>query len=100
MANLALLTGKKSSKDREKLTPFECGFDPFKKARMPFSLRFFIVTIIFLIFDVEIAVLIPIALIKQTTSTIPLATLTLVVLIILLAGLVHEWNQGALNWIY
>lgn len=100
MAFLALTTGKKSIKDREKLTPFECGFDPFKKARMPFSLRFFMVTIIFLIFDVEVAILMPLALIKQTADMTALAPLTLIVLIILLAGLAHEWNQGALNWIY
>nr|AET09680.1 NADH dehydrogenase subunit 3 [Gondogeneia antarctica] len=100
LALLALTISKKTHKDREKMSPFECGFDPFKKARMPFSLRFFLVTIIFLIFDVEIALLMPLGLILSS-SPIPMLIITMVlILLILILGLIHEWNQGALNWVY
>nr|YP_006234448.1 NADH dehydrogenase subunit 3 [Gammarus duebeni]AER12194.1 NADH dehydrogenase subunit 3 [Gammarus duebeni] len=99
LASIALTAGKKSLQDREKLTPFECGFDPTKKARAPFSLRFFLVTILFLVFDVEIALLLPLGLLSKYSDPF-MATLSAVVLtFVLVLGLIHEWNQGALAWI-
>ena len=81
---------EKSIKEREKITPFECGFSPYKKARSPFSLRFFVTTLIFLIFDMEIALVIPIGiLIKISNYNFWLIT-RIVVIFILLAGLLHE----------
>nr|UFZ13417.1 NADH dehydrogenase subunit 3 [Neohermes inexpectatus] len=95
---LASILSKKSFNDREKLSPFECGFDPKNSARMMFSLRFFLIAIIFLIFDVEIALLLPFLLIMNLSNLIYWFVTSLIFLLILLIGLYHEWNQGALNW--
>nr|AOY40052.1 NADH dehydrogenase subunit 3 [Scolytinae sp. BMNH 1040341] len=93
------LISKKSSYDREKLSPFECGFDPKNSARLPFSLHFFLIAIIFAIFDVELTLFLPLILISKTLSLtkfmICLSTFTF----ILIYGLFHEWEQGALNWV-
>nr|UFZ13914.1 NADH dehydrogenase subunit 3 [Neohermes californicus] len=95
---LASILSKKSFNDRVKLSPFECGFDPKNSARMMFSLRFFLIAIIFLIFDVEIALLLPFLLIMNLSNLIYWFITSLIFLLILLIGLYHEWNQGALNW--
>lgn len=87
---LALLISIKRNKDREKLTPFECGFDPFKKARIPFSIRFFLITVIFLIFDVEIALLLPLGLIKIFSNYIIINLTISLLIFILILGLFHE----------
>nr|YP_009763108.1 NADH dehydrogenase subunit 3 [Myrmeleon formicarius]QIR63620.1 NADH dehydrogenase subunit 3 [Myrmeleon formicarius] len=98
MMLLASILSKKSFYDREKNSPFECGFDPKCSARIPFSLHFFLIAIIFLIFDVEIALLLPVIIImKYSNLTIWLLT-SMFFLLILLIGLYHEWNQGALQW--
>nr|YP_009630360.1 NADH dehydrogenase subunit 3 [Callispa bowringii]QBP33863.1 NADH dehydrogenase subunit 3 [Callispa bowringii] len=92
------LCSMKTFYDKEKNSPFECGFDPKSNSRTPFSLQFFLIAIIFLIFDVEIALLLPII------KTYNMDNITLIItsnffIIILLLGLIHEWNQGALNWL-
>nr|AGA83776.1 NADH dehydrogenase subunit 3 [Phyllergates heterolaemus] len=86
------------SPDSEKLSPYECGFDPLGSARLPFSIRFFMVAILFLLFDLEIALLLPLP--WATQSQNPTVTLTWASTLILLLtmGLVHEWNQGGLEW--
>nr|YP_097018.1 NADH dehydrogenase subunit 3 [Oedipina poelzi]AAU20442.1 NADH dehydrogenase subunit 3 [Oedipina poelzi] len=83
--------------DTEKLSPYECGFDPLGTARLPFSIRFFLVAILFLLFDLEIALLLPTPWASQAT---PLSTLTWssTILILLTAGLVYEWINGGLEW--
>nr|CCI69478.1 NADH dehydrogenase subunit 3 [Metacrangonyx sp. 3 ssp. 1 MDMBR-2012] len=96
---IANLLGKKMKKEREKNSPFECGFDPFKKARTSFSIRFFLVAIIFLIFDIEIVILMPVGVLLNYYLVSYFSLVTAVIIIILTAGLAHEWNQGALNWV-
>nr|YP_010233752.1 NADH dehydrogenase subunit 3 [Eophileurus chinensis]QSZ78121.1 NADH dehydrogenase subunit 3 [Eophileurus chinensis] len=98
MITLSLVISKKTFMDREKASPFECGFDPKSSARLPFSIQFFLIAVIFLIFDVEIALLIPIVLILKTANITTYTLVTLFFLLILLIGLYHEWNHGALNW--
>nr|WEG23091.1 NADH dehydrogenase subunit 3 [Zenillia sp. 2 HNL-2023a] len=95
---IASILSKKSLVDREKSSPFECGFDPKCSSRLPFSLRFFLITIIFLIFDVEIALILPIMLIMKFSNLMVWTMTSIIFIIILLIGLYHEWNQGMLNW--
>lgn len=84
--------------EREKPSPFECGFDPKRSARLPFSLRFYLIAVIFLIFDVEITLIIPLPVIFSRSRIKPFIILVVFFIIILLAGLFHEWNEGALEW--
>nr|QZM06646.1 NADH dehydrogenase subunit 3 [Tetanops sintenisi] len=95
---LASILSKKSMVDREKSSPFECGFDPKSSSRLPFSLRFFLITIIFLIFDVEIALILPMILIVNYSNLMIWSFTSILFIIILIIGLYHEWNQGMLNW--
>nr|ARH54123.1 NADH dehydrogenase subunit 3 [Brachyta interrogationis] len=94
------LISKKSFSDREKSSPFECGFDPKNSARMPFSLQFFLIAVIFLIFDVEITLLLPMILTMKMSNLMNYSIIVIFFILILLIGLYHEWNQGALNWAY
>nr|AKF78361.1 NADH dehydrogenase subunit 3 [Nothancyla verreauxi] len=96
---LGSILSKKTFFDREKNSPFECGFDPKSSARMSFSLHFFLIAIIFLIFDVEIALLLPIVIIMNVSNLYLGTSISFFFILILLIGLYHEWNQGALNWI-
>nr|YP_009343051.1 NADH dehydrogenase subunit 3 [Faxonius luteus]APS87278.1 NADH dehydrogenase subunit 3 [Faxonius luteus] len=95
---VASLLSKKMVIDREKSSPFECGFDPKGSARLPFSLRFFLVAVIFLIFDVEITLLMPLAYILMLTNIFTWLCAGLGFLLILLVGLYYEWSKGALEW--
>nr|ATN23232.1 NADH dehydrogenase subunit 3 [Awaous banana] len=84
--------------DQEKLSPYECGFDPIGSARLPFSMRFFLVAILFLLFDLEIALLLPL----PWGDQLPNPTITFfwaaLVLVLLTLGLIYEWLQGGLEW--
>nr|YP_004940581.1 NADH dehydrogenase subunit 3 [Carabus mirabilissimus mirabilissimus]YP_009737805.1 NADH dehydrogenase subunit 3 [Carabus changeonleei]ACT36237.1 NADH dehydrogenase subunit 3 [Carabus mirabilissimus mirabilissimus]QHW07540.1 NADH dehydrogenase subunit 3 [Carabus changeonleei] len=95
---IANILSKKTFMDREKNSPFECGFDPKNSARLPFSLQFFLIAVIFLIFDVEIALLLPMIMIMKISKLLSWMFISFFFLLILLIGLYHEWNQGALNW--
>nr|WBQ42667.1 NADH dehydrogenase subunit 3 [Nectoneanthes oxypoda] len=91
-----LFLNKKMYNNFEKSTPFECGFDPHNSARIPFSLRFFILAVLFLVFDIEIALLMPIPTMLNMNSMIK--TIIIVFCLILIAGLYHEWNESSLEW--
>nr|ATY48737.1 NADH dehydrogenase subunit 3 [Gynaephora aureata] len=98
MMLLSIILSKKSMMDREKSSPFECGFDPKSSAGIPFSLHFFLITIIFLIFDVEIALIFPIIPLFKMVNFMLWTKISIFFLLILLMGLYHEWNQNMLNW--
>nr|AQP28689.1 NADH dehydrogenase subunit 3 [Microcerotermes sp. E TB-2017] len=95
---LTTLISKKINEDREKSSPFECGFDPKNSARLPFSSRFFLIAVIFMIFDVEIALLLPMPVTMMTSNIKSWMIISTVFLLILIIGLYHEWNQGSLEW--
>nr|QXU57644.1 NADH dehydrogenase subunit 3 [Cherax punctatus] len=95
---LSSLLSKKTVIDREKMSPFECGFDPKASARLPFSLRFFLIAVIFLIFDVEITILLPLASVTPFTNIFSWSLSGLYFLFLLLVGLYYEWYKGALEW--
>nr|AUR26843.1 NADH dehydrogenase subunit 3 [Pardalotus striatus] len=84
--------------DSEKLSPYECGFDPLGSARLPFSIRFFLVAILFLLFDLEIALLLPLPWAIQLQSPTTTLMWTSILILLLTLGLIYEWIQGGLEW--
>nr|YP_009685953.1 NADH dehydrogenase subunit 3 [Nothobranchius thierryi]QDW10534.1 NADH dehydrogenase subunit 3 [Nothobranchius thierryi] len=84
--------------DYDKLSPYECGFDPLGSARLPFSMRFFLIAILFILFDLEIALLLPLPWGSHLSNPLVTFTWTSFVLILLTLGLVYEWIQGGLEW--
>nr|YP_010116681.1 NADH dehydrogenase subunit 3 [Jynx torquilla]ATD83343.1 NADH dehydrogenase subunit 3 [Jynx torquilla]QOV01990.1 NADH dehydrogenase subunit 3 [Jynx torquilla] len=87
-----------TSPDSEKLSPYECGFDPLGSARLPFSIRFFLVAILFLLFDLEIALLLPLPWATQLPYPTMTLTWTTTIILLLTLGLIYEWSQGGLEW--
>ena len=83
--------------DAEKLAPYECGFEPFSDARAPFDIKFYLVAILFIIFDLETAFLFPWAVSVRTLGW-PAFLAVLFFLFILVVGFIYEWCQGALDW--
>nr|ARM56503.1 NADH dehydrogenase subunit 3 [Niviventer cremoriventer] len=82
----------------EKANPYECGFDPTSSARLPFSMKFFLVAITFLLFDLEIALLLPLPWAIQTTNIHTMMTTAFILVTILALGLSYEWTQKGLEW--
>lgn len=81
----------------EKLTPYECGFDAFDDARSKFDVRFYLVSILFIIFDLEVAFLLPWATVIDQINWLGFAAM-LFFLVLLVAGFAYEWQKGALEW--
>ncbi|MBS0321450.1 MAG: NADH-quinone oxidoreductase subunit A [Proteobacteria bacterium] len=83
--------------DPEKLSPYECGFEAFEDARMKFDVRYYLVAILFILFDLEIAFLFPWAVVLKDIGFAGFAAM-MVFLAILVVGFVYEWKKGALDW--
>ena len=83
--------------DAEKLSPYECGFEPFEDARIQFDVRFYLVAILFIIFDLEIAFLFPWAISLGSLGALGFWSM-MVFLAILTVGFIYEWKKGALEW--
>lgn len=96
---LSVFLSKKSFFDREKLSAFECGFDQKSSSRVPFSLQFFLVTIIFLIFDVEIVLILPSIINIFNNRILSWILINIIFILILIIGILHEWKQGILTWL-
>nr|YP_009917438.1 NADH dehydrogenase subunit 3 [Roxasellana stellata]QLJ57890.1 NADH dehydrogenase subunit 3 [Roxasellana stellata] len=98
MMMLIMMISKKSITDNEKATPFECGFNPMSYSRLPFSIHFFMIAVIFLIFDIEIIMIMPIILTVKTSQMIFWFYTSISFTLILIIGLYHEWKNGMINW--
>nr|YP_010341084.1 NADH dehydrogenase subunit 3 [Lepas anatifera]UNZ93958.1 NADH dehydrogenase subunit 3 [Lepas anatifera] len=96
---LSALLSKKSMLDQEKSSPFECGFDPKNTSRIPFSIRFFLIAIIFLIFDIEISILLPLGIISGSLSPMSWLLVGGTFLALVTLGLYYEWVDQTLSWI-
>ena len=83
--------------DPEKLSAYECGFDPFEDSRMEFDVRFYLVAILFIIFDLEIAFLFPWAISLGSIGILGFMSM-MIFLFILTIGFIYEWKKGALDW--
>lgn len=96
LMSLGFLLGT-GTKDAEKLSPYECGFEAFEDSRMKFDVRYYLVAILFIIFDLEIAFLFPWAVSLDTVGGFGLLAMGLF-LAILVVGFIYEWKKGALEW--
>ena len=81
----------------EKTSPYECGFEPFGDARIPFDVRYYLVAILFIIFDLETAFLVPWAVVLRQIGWFGLAAMG-IFLGLLVIGFIYEWKKGALEW--
>jgi NADH-quinone oxidoreductase subunit A len=83
--------------DEAKLSPYECGFEAFEDARMQFDVRYYLVAILFILFDLEIAFLFPWAIVLKEIGPFGFYSM-MVFLGILVVGFIYEWKKGALEW--
>ncbi|HKJ53424.1 MAG TPA: NADH-quinone oxidoreductase subunit A [Gammaproteobacteria bacterium] len=100
MGSVFIVLGKllgPSRPDAEKNSPYECGFEAFEDSRMKFDVRYYLVAILFIIFDLEIAFLFPWAIVLDEIGTFGLVAMA-VFLAVLVIGFVFEWRKGALEW--
>ncbi|WP_373974526.1 NADH-quinone oxidoreductase subunit A [Chitinibacter sp. SCUT-21] len=83
--------------DSAKLSPYECGFEAFEDARMQFDVRYYLVAILFILFDLEVAFLVPWAVVLKELGLFGFVSM-MIFLAILVVGFVYEWMKGALEW--
>ena len=86
-----------SKPDSEKVSPYECGFEAFGDSRMKFDVRYYLVAILFILFDLEIAFLFPWAIANSAVGMVGFVTV-MIFLTILTVGFIYEWKKGALDW--
>lgn len=83
--------------DPEKNSPYECGFNAYEDARLPFDVRYYLVAILFILFDLETAFLVPWATIIRKTGWMAFGAMAVFILLLLI-GFIYEWKKGALEW--
>ncbi|XZG69802.1 NADH-quinone oxidoreductase subunit A [Chitinibacteraceae bacterium HSL-7] len=83
--------------DAQKLSPYECGFEAFEDARMQFDVRYYLVAILFILFDLEVAFLVPWAVVLKDLGLFGFLSM-MIFLTVLVVGFVYEWKKGALEW--
>jgi NADH-quinone oxidoreductase subunit A len=97
LGNLFGRLGVRHRGDPEKLSAYECGFEAFEDTRARFDVRYYLVAILFIVFDLEIAFLFPWAVSMSETGTLGLIAMG-IFLLILVIGFIYEWKKGALEW--
>jgi len=100
LMSLGLVIGRLSARSRnsaQKLSPYECGFEAFEDSRMKFDVRYYLVAILFIVFDLEIAFLFPWAVVLESIGVFGLVAMG-IFLFILVVGFIYEWKKGALEW--
>ena len=100
LMSLGLLIGRwqaRAKDDKEKLSAYECGFEAFEDSRMKFDVRYYLVAILFIVFDLEIAFLFPWAVVLDSIGVFGLVAMG-IFLFILVVGFIYEWKKGALDW--
>nr|YP_010332278.1 NADH dehydrogenase subunit 3 [Rhopalosiphum rufiabdominalis]UNH85028.1 NADH dehydrogenase subunit 3 [Rhopalosiphum rufiabdominalis] len=95
---LMILINMKMKFNYNKSAPFECGFDPFNKSRIPFSLNFYLIAIIFLIFDIEISIIMPMILNFKISNMIYFNLMFIIFFLFMIITIFYEWKFGSLNW--
>nr|YP_010555884.1 NADH dehydrogenase subunit 3 [Marcia recens]UYR95116.1 NADH dehydrogenase subunit 3 [Marcia recens] len=98
---LAVIVSQKWRFESDKLTSFECGFDSLSSSRMPFSLRFFLLALLFLVFDLEVILFFPYIfsmVVNYFSMSVMSKVWGCIFLMILVLGLIHELNEGTLDW--
>nr|YP_010140058.1 NADH dehydrogenase subunit 3 [Kalasha nativa]QQK57713.1 NADH dehydrogenase subunit 3 [Kalasha nativa] len=98
MMIMMMTISKKTTLNNQKSSPFECGFNPMADKRMPFSIHFFLIAVIFLIFDVEVIIIIPSLLTMKYAMIMNWMITSISFVTILMMGTIHEWKNGMLNW--
>ena len=96
LLSLGLILGR-GEKDSEKLSSYECGFEPFEDSRIKFDVRYYLVAILFIIFDLEIAFLFPWAVSLGEVGAFGIFAMG-IFLMVLVVGFIYEWKKGALEW--
>nr|YP_009731648.1 NADH dehydrogenase subunit 3 [Neoplerochila paliatseasi]QHR79417.1 NADH dehydrogenase subunit 3 [Neoplerochila paliatseasi] len=99
LISLNQIINKKMNMEQNKMTPFECGFDPKSSSRLPFSTQFFLIGILFLIFDVEMVMIMPMIITIKKSNLILWMTSSVMLVVILILGLYYEWKNGVIEWI-
>nr|AKM70222.1 NADH dehydrogenase subunit 3 [Aphis glycines] len=95
---IMILINMKMKFNHNKSAPFECGFDPFNKSRIPFSLNFYLIAIIFLIFDIEISIILPMILNFKISNMIYFNLMFMIFFMFMIITIFYEWKFGSLNW--
>nr|YP_010118110.1 NADH dehydrogenase subunit 3 [Sogatella kolophon]QPN54204.1 NADH dehydrogenase subunit 3 [Sogatella kolophon] len=98
LASISFLISKKSNLDINKTSPFECGFSNFNSSRMSFSIHFFMVAIIFLMFDIEVAIMLPMFISLKFMKVYQWMMTSLTIVTLITYGLYHEWINGVIEW--
>nr|YP_010884435.1 NADH dehydrogenase subunit 3 [Adelges cooleyi]WIW75847.1 NADH dehydrogenase subunit 3 [Adelges cooleyi] len=95
---LMMMINMKMKFNYNKSSPFECGFDPFNKSRIPFSMNFYLIAIIFLIFDIEMSIILPMILNFKISNLINFNLMFLAFFMFMIITIFYEWMFGSLNW--